>query len=118
MHAKNFSSKILDIFKNNFRPAGAYVPMSQSGFPMCIMLLSNLECVFLSEKCLYLINNVIECLYYITLETCQDASYGLYKCLKMITRCHKKVPLRFRRDNMYVSRHCLYNSRYRTKCLT
>jgi hypothetical protein len=50
-------------------------------FGMCIMHLSNLKCVFLSEKCLYLINNVIECLYYVTLETCQDASYGLYKFL-------------------------------------
>jgi hypothetical protein len=33
MHAKNFCSECLDIFKNNFRPAGAYAPMSQSGFP-------------------------------------------------------------------------------------
>jgi hypothetical protein len=39
MHAKNFCSEILVIFKNNFRPAGTYaagtyVPMSQSGFPI------------------------------------------------------------------------------------
>jgi hypothetical protein len=33
MHAKNFSSEFLDIFKNDFRSAGAYAPMSQSGFP-------------------------------------------------------------------------------------
>jgi hypothetical protein len=34
MHAKNFSSEFLDIFKNDFKPAGAYAPMSQSGFPV------------------------------------------------------------------------------------
>jgi hypothetical protein len=39
MHAKNFCSKFLVIFKNNFRPAGAYAPMSQSGFPYCPVLL-------------------------------------------------------------------------------
>jgi hypothetical protein len=33
MHAKNFSSEFLDIFKNDFRPVGAYAPMSQSGIP-------------------------------------------------------------------------------------
>jgi hypothetical protein len=33
MHAKNFYSEFLDILKNDFRPAGAYAPMSQSGFP-------------------------------------------------------------------------------------
>jgi hypothetical protein len=34
MHAKNFCSDFLDIFKNDFRPAGAYAPISQSGFPL------------------------------------------------------------------------------------
>jgi hypothetical protein len=34
MHAKIFCSEFLDIFKNDFRPAGAYAPMSQSGFPL------------------------------------------------------------------------------------
>jgi hypothetical protein len=34
MHAKKFFSEFLDIFKNNFRPAGVYAPMSQSGFPI------------------------------------------------------------------------------------
>jgi hypothetical protein len=34
MHAKNFYSEFLDILKNDFRPAGAYAPMSQSGFPL------------------------------------------------------------------------------------
>jgi hypothetical protein len=43
MHAKNFCSEFLDIFKNDFRPAGAYAPMSQSEFPhtlghVCTML--------------------------------------------------------------------------------
>jgi hypothetical protein len=33
MHAKNFYSEFLDIFKNDFRPADAYAPMSQNGFP-------------------------------------------------------------------------------------
>jgi hypothetical protein len=33
MHAKNFFLEFLDIFKNDFRSAGAYAPMSQSGFP-------------------------------------------------------------------------------------
>jgi hypothetical protein len=33
MHAKNFCSEFLDIFKNDFRPAGVYAPMSQCGFP-------------------------------------------------------------------------------------
>jgi hypothetical protein len=33
MHAKNFYSEFLNILKNNFRPASAYAPMSQSGFP-------------------------------------------------------------------------------------
>jgi hypothetical protein len=47
-------------------------------FGMCIMLYLISSVYFLSEKCLYLRNNVIECLYYFTLETCQDASYGLH----------------------------------------
>jgi hypothetical protein len=34
MHAKNLKLEFLDIFKNNFRPVGAYAPMSQSGFPV------------------------------------------------------------------------------------
>jgi hypothetical protein len=38
MYAKNFCSKFLDIFKKNFRPAGAYAPMSQSGFPIATTL--------------------------------------------------------------------------------
>jgi hypothetical protein len=33
MHAKNFYSEFLDIFKNDFKPAGAYAPMSQNGSP-------------------------------------------------------------------------------------
>jgi hypothetical protein len=33
MHDKNFFSEFLDILKNDFRAAGAYTPMSQSGFP-------------------------------------------------------------------------------------
>jgi hypothetical protein len=33
MHAKNFFSECLDILKNNFKPTGAYTPMSQNGFP-------------------------------------------------------------------------------------
>jgi hypothetical protein len=33
MHPKNFYLEFLDILKNDFRPAGAYAPMSQSGFP-------------------------------------------------------------------------------------
>jgi hypothetical protein len=39
MHAKNFYSEFLDILKNNFRPAGAYAPMSQSGFPLDLILI-------------------------------------------------------------------------------
>jgi hypothetical protein len=34
MHAKNFYLIFLDILKNDFKPAGAYAPMSQSGFPL------------------------------------------------------------------------------------
>jgi hypothetical protein len=34
MHAKNFYSEFLVILKNDFRPVGAYAPMSQSGFPL------------------------------------------------------------------------------------
>jgi hypothetical protein len=37
MHAKNFYSEFLDILKNDFRPVGAYAPMSQSGFPQVII---------------------------------------------------------------------------------
>jgi hypothetical protein len=36
MHAKHFCSEFLDIFKNDFKPAGAYAPMSQNGFPHVI----------------------------------------------------------------------------------
>jgi hypothetical protein len=36
MHAKNFYSEFLDILKNDFRPADAYAPMSQSGFPQIV----------------------------------------------------------------------------------
>jgi hypothetical protein len=32
MHAKKFYSEFLDIMKNDFRPEGAYAPMSQNGF--------------------------------------------------------------------------------------
>jgi hypothetical protein len=38
MHAKNFCSKFLNIFKNDFRPAVAYAPMRQSGFPLSTAL--------------------------------------------------------------------------------
>jgi hypothetical protein len=33
MHTNNFFSEFLNILKNDFIPAGAYTPMSQSGFP-------------------------------------------------------------------------------------
>jgi hypothetical protein len=39
MHTKNFCSEFLDIFKNDFRPAGAYAPMSQNGFPYSYLIL-------------------------------------------------------------------------------
>jgi hypothetical protein len=40
MHAKNFCLEFLNIFKNNFRSAGAYTPMSQTGFPYGTVLIS------------------------------------------------------------------------------
>jgi hypothetical protein len=40
MHAKNFYSEFSDILKNDFRPAGAYAPMSRSGFPNLFVLFS------------------------------------------------------------------------------
>jgi hypothetical protein len=43
MHAKNFCSEFLDIFKNDFRPAGAYAPMSQSRFSHLLNLLETSE---------------------------------------------------------------------------
>jgi hypothetical protein len=34
MHANNFYLEFLDILKIDFKPAGAYASMSQSGFPV------------------------------------------------------------------------------------
>jgi hypothetical protein len=43
VHAKNFCSEFLDIFKNYFRPAGAYAPMSQNEFPETYLNLSKVS---------------------------------------------------------------------------
>jgi hypothetical protein len=40
MHAKNFFSEFLDIFKNDFRPTGAYAPMNQNEFSIVEIILS------------------------------------------------------------------------------
>jgi hypothetical protein len=47
MHTKNFCSEFLNISKNDFRPAGAYAPMSQSGFPLLFVLVKSHNLVFL-----------------------------------------------------------------------
>jgi hypothetical protein len=54
MHAKKICSEFLDIFKNDFRPAGAYAPMRQSGFPPILPFSSlislNSVCKYKTEK--------------------------------------------------------------------
>jgi hypothetical protein len=47
MHAKNFYSEFLDIFKNNFRSANAYASMSQSGFLVFLSALFTFQVVVL-----------------------------------------------------------------------
>jgi hypothetical protein len=59
MHAKNFCSEFLDIFKNDFRPMGAYAPMSQIGFPVIIMFFLVIYFRYFDGICFQLLAKIV-----------------------------------------------------------